>query len=305
LEDVCERLESLQLVWNLFLARPLEGHVHWVETTDRNVTFYDTPLQIGNELREKINESDCSWIFTSATLAVENNFTYFTDQMGIADAETRRWSSPFDFRKNSLLYVPNILSEPREKKYDTDFVNAILPVLSASDGRAFVLFTSYRAMQSVGAILGTVSDYPLFIQGDASKSELIESFKKTANAVLLGTSSFWEGIDVRGDQLSCVIIDKLPFAVPDDPVLVARSRLITSLGRNAFIDFQVPHAVNSLKQGAGRLIRDASDRGVLVIADKRILTKSYGKYFLKSLPPIPLTRELDDVEKFFAFRARS
>ena len=304
LEQMCDRLESMQLVWSLFLTRSPEGHVHWIETTDRNVTFYDTPLQIGNDLQDKIRESGCAWIFTSATLAVENDFTYFTDQMGIPEAETQRWDSPFDFRNNSLLYVPNISSEPRSKTYDEDFVTAILPVLSASNGRAFILFTSYRAMRAVGAILGSFSDYPLFVQGDGSKSELVERFKTTSKAVLLGTASFWEGIDVRGDQLSCVIIDKLPFAVPDDPVLAARSRQISSAGRNAFIDFQVPQAVNALKQGAGRLIRDASDRGVLVIGDTRILTKSYGRFFLKSLPPMPLTRELEDVERFF-FHSRS
>jgi ATP-dependent DNA helicase DinG len=271
----------------------------WFETTARGFTLHLTALDIAASFRQHL-EGDKAWIFTSATLTISKRFDHYCAQLGLEHADTAQWDSPFDYQARALLYVPVGLPNPAVPDYTLKVVQAALPVLRASRGRAFLLFTSHRALRQAAEVLAGTLDYPLLVQGSAPRTELLERFRAAGDAVLLGTGSFWEGVDVRGEALSCVIIDKLPFASPDDPILRARCQALEQAGRNPFLDYQLPAAVIALKQGVGRLIRDERDRGVLVLCDPRLLTKGYGKAFLESLPPIPLTRELGDVERFFS-----
>jgi ATP-dependent DNA helicase DinG len=243
-----------------------------------------------------------AWIFTSATLAVGEDFGHFTRELGVPDAATRRWASPFDFPRQALLYVPKALPEPGETGFTEAVIEAALPVLRASEGRAFLLFTTLRALRRAHELLVNRVPYPLLVQGTGSRSQLLSRFRALGNAVLLGSQSFWEGVDVRGDALSLVVIDKLPFAPPDDPVLAARIEGVRNAGGQPFNELQLPQAVLQLKQGAGRLIRDEADRGVLMLCDPRLVTRAYGRRILQSLPPMALTRELSAVEGFFAAR---
>jgi len=243
----------------------------------------------------------CSWIFTSATLSVAGNFSHFIDRLGIADAETLRLESPFDFRRQAVLYVPEDLPTPDMPDYTRRLVDNMVPVIEAAKGRTFFLFTSHRALREAAELLRDRISYPLLVQGEAGRRQLLEDFRERGNAVLLGTSSFWEGIDVRGEALSCVIIDRLPFASPGDPVAAARIERIKRERGNPFRDYQLPQAVLTLRQGAGRLIRDVQDHGVLVIADPRLIDKSYGKLFLNSLPGMTRTRKVEVVERFFRY----
>jgi len=279
---------------------PPPEYVAWYETTTRTFTLYLTPLDIAASFKQYAGAGKKAWIFTSATLAINKSFAHFQAQLGLEEAETGLWNSPFDFARRTLLYIPPGLPVPSAPDYTDRVIDAALPVLRASRGRAFLLFTSHRALKLATARLRDALDYPLLVQGDAPRSELLRRFRTAGNAVLLGTGSFWEGVDVRGEALSCVIIDKLPFASPDDPVLQARAAAMEQAGRSPFMEYQLPEAVIALKQGVGRLIRDESDRGALVLCDPRLLSKGYGKTFLASLPPMPLTRALEDVERFFA-----
>jgi ATP-dependent DNA helicase DinG len=243
-------------------------------------------------------------IFTSATLSVRGDFSHYQRQMGLEFADTHSWDSPFDYPSQALLYVPEGMPDPNSEAYTQATVEAVLPLLEASRGRAFLLFTSLRAMRQAAELLDAGMrklkiDYPVLIQGGGSKTELLERFRQLGNAVLLGSQSFWEGVDVRGEALSLVMIDRLPFAPPDDPVLAARIQQMTREGRNAFMDFQVPQAVITLKQGAGRLIRDETDRGLLMICDPRLVGKPYGRRIWQSLPPMRRTRVLDEAVAFF------
>lgn len=274
-------------------------HVRWFETFRHGFMLSTTPLDVSRPFLERVELDQHSWVFTSATLAIDGNFSHFLAQFGLDDAETHQWPSPFDFENNTLMYLPQGLPNPNEANFTERVVAAALPVLEASQGRAFMLFTSYRALNIAAKLLADKIEFPLLVQGSAPKQELLQQFQEHGNAVLLGTASFWEGVDVRGDSLSCVIIDKLPFAAPNDPVLRARGQLLEQQGRNAFMEHQVPQAVITLKQGAGRLIRDITDRGVLMLCDPRLVNKGYGKIFLGSLPPMPKTRELGDIKKFF------
>jgi len=288
-------LERLEL-----LSDPAgEEYIHWIDIFRRSFTLHLTPLDIGETFRGKMQAHRSAWVFTSATLAVGDSFKHFADRLGIEDARTERLESPFDFQSNALLYAPPALPEPNTPQYTAAVVEAALPVIEASRGRAFMLFTSHRALQIAAEALRGRIDYPLLVQGEAPRGELLARFRQLGNAVLLGTGSFWEGVDVRGPALSCVIIDKLPFASPGDPVLQARVERIRSQGGNPFMDYQVPTAVLALKQGVGRLIRDVDDRGVMMLCDPRLLTKPYGRLFLKSLPPMARTRALADVQAFF------
>ncbi|ROH86277.1 ATP-dependent DNA helicase [Pseudomethylobacillus aquaticus] len=279
--------------------------VRWVEVFTQSVQLHATPLSIAEGFGKQLNAQPRSWIFTSATLAVKSDFSHYLAQMGLEQAETGYWSSPFDYAQQALLYVPKGMPEPNSSAYTASVAAAALPVLQASRGRAFVLCTSLRAMREVHAMLKEAfsvngMEYPLLLQGDSSRTELLERFRKLGNAVLVGSQSFWEGVDVRGEALSAVIIDKLPFAPPDDPVLAARIDKMNAEGRNAFMEYQLPYAVITLKQGAGRLIRDEQDRGVLMICDPRLVDKPYGKRIWQSLPPFKRTRQQADVDAFFA-----
>ena len=275
-------------------------YIHWFETFRTSFRLNLTPLNVAPVFRSCMEALPSAWVFTSATLAVGDSFEHFAGQLGLDDARRLKLDSPFDYQRNALLYLPENMPAPNERHYVDAVVSCTRDVLEASAGRAFVLFTSHSALQSAAAQLADTLDYPLLVQGTAPRRELLERFRELGNAVLLGTGSFWEGVDVRGAALSCVIIDKLPFSSPGDPILQARIEALREQGINPFMAYQLPHAVISLKQGVGRLIRDHSDRGVLVLCDPRLRGKAYGRIFLKSLPNMPSTRNVDDVHEFFA-----
>lgn len=314
LEAQADRSEGLQICWTRGmdllggLARWEEeddrAWVRWIEIFGASVHLNATPLSIADIFHRQISGNPRAWIFTSATLSVQGDFSHYQREMGLAAAATAFWESPFDYEHQALLYVPEGLPEPNAEGYTRKAVEAALPVIEAAQGRTFFLFTSLRAMREARELMETGMkklgmDYPLLMQGEGSRTELLERFRKLGNAVLLGSQSFWEGVDVRGEALSLVIIDRLPFAPPDDPVLAARIEMINAEGRNAFMEYQLPRAVITLKQGAGRLIRDESDRGVLMICDPRLITKHYGKRIWRSLPPMRRTREQADVLDFY------
>ncbi|MDO8261910.1 MAG: ATP-dependent DNA helicase [Gallionella sp.] len=281
-----------------------DGFVRWLEVFHHSLQLNTTPLSIAEIFEKQIGGSARAWIFTSATLAVKQNFSHYQSEMGLLKAKTACWDSPFNYGEQALLYVPQNLPEPNSEGYTEAVVQAALPLIEASKGRAFLLFTSLRAMQRAHEILQAEFDrrgwdYPLLLQGEGSRNELLTRFRSLGNAVLLGSQSFWEGVDVRGEALSLVIIDKLPFAPPDDPVLAARIAQLNKQGRNAFMEYQLPRAIITLKQGAGRLIRDETDRGVLMICDPRIITKHYGKRIWQSLPPFKRTRVEAEAVEFF------
>ncbi len=248
----------------------------------------------------------CAWIFTSATLAVGQDFSHFMSRLGKLDLDTRQIPSPFAFADIARLYLPANMPEPAAAGFTQACVSAIRPVLEASRGRAFLLFTSHRALREAAELLGNddAISFPLLVQGTAPRSRLLDRFARTKDAVLLGTATFWEGVDIRGDGLVFVAIDRLPFASPGDPMLAARLDAIRKRGGNAFQEYQLPQAVLSLKQGVGRLIRDYSDFGVIMICDPRLRTKSYGRVFIDSLPPMPITDDVDELKRFFAEHER-
>ncbi|WP_347261797.1 ATP-dependent DNA helicase, partial [Rudaea sp.] len=290
-EALCQRLHAV-------LDGAAHDAVHWYELFQQGFSFHATPLDLAPPMRVLREASHASWIFTSATLSVAGDFQHFARQLGLDDPVRLSLDSPFDYARQALAYVPKGLPDPNAQDYTERVIAAARPVLDAARGRTFLLFTSHRALRRAAELLAD-SAFPLFIQGTAPRHQLLTEFRKSGNGVLLGAASFWEGVDVAGEALSCVIIDKLPFAAPDDPVLVARLNALRESGANPFFDWQVPAAVIALKQGAGRLIRDVADRGVLMLCDPRLTTKAYGKLFLRSLPPMPLTRELADVQSFF------
>jgi len=280
-----------------------EDEVRWYELSDHGFELSATPLDLAPQLQALRSAADAAWIHTSATLAVAGHFDHFTRQMGLVDPVTLDLGSPFDYAHQALCWLPQGLPEPAARDYTQRLIDTVRPVLEMSKGRAFLLFTSHRALRLAADLLMD-GPWPLFVQGSAPRHQLLSDFRDSGNGVLLGAASFWEGVDVAGEALSVVVIDKLPFASPDDPVLQARLDAVRRAGGNPFRDWQIPAAAIALKQGAGRLIRDVHDRGVLVLCDPRLTTRAYGKLFLASLPPMPRTRELDDVQRFFAADAR-
>jgi ATP-dependent DNA helicase DinG len=291
------------------LARWRDGDdpdwIRWIDVTTRGWQLHASPLSIAEIFSRQIADTARSWIFTSATLAVGGDFTLYRRELGLAHAATGCWDSPFNYPAQALLYLPRELPEPNSFEHTDAVVAAALPVLKASRGRAFLLFTTLRALgrarETIAIALAREGlDYPLLVQGEGSRSELLSRFRVLGNAVLLGSQSFWEGVDVQGEALSLVVIDKLPFAPPDDPLFAARLDHIARAGGNPFLEYQLPQAAISLKQGAGRLIRSESDRGVLMICDRRLADKPYGRRILQALPPMRRTRELSDVIAFFS-----
>ena len=276
-----------------------DTEVRWFERRGKGVSIHTTPLDISNLFSSFCEQLDAAWVFTSATLSVNGGFDHFIRQLGLQDADTLNLDSPFDYENQALMWLPPDLPEPREPSFVPELLKQVRPVLKASKGRAFMLFTSHRALRQAAELLSGTIDHPLFVQGEMPRSMLLEAFREAGDGILLGSASFWGGVDVMGEALSLVIIDKLPFAPPNDPVMVARSNVLRQHGGNPFMELFLPQAVIALKQGAGRLIRDVNDRGVLVICDKRLNSKGYGSVFLESLPPMRQTPDREQVVEFF------
>jgi len=299
MEGCVQRLAEIHAHFD-HLDKPVpDTEVRWFERRGRGVSIHTTPLDISKLFSSFCESLDAAWVFTSATLSVNGGFKHFVEAMGLQDADTLNLDSPFDYQNNALLWLPENLPEPREASFVPDLLEQVLPVLKASQGRAFMLFTSHRALKQAAELLAGKIGHPLFVQGEMPRSMLLEAFRNSGDGILLGSASFWGGVDVMGDALSLVIIDKLPFAPPNDPVMVARSNQLRQHGGNPFMELFLPQAVIALKQGAGRLIRDVNDRGVLVICDRRLSSKGYGSVFLESLPPMLQTTNRDQVVEFF------
>jgi ATP-dependent DNA helicase DinG len=277
-----------------------DSHVYFIETRGRGVFLRAMPIDVSERLKELLFDDMRAAVLTSATLAVDGGFTFVKDRLGIEPTDELLLPSPFYFEEQAVLYVPREMPEPPQPGFVDHAAEEIVRILNVSRGRAFVLFTSYANMNAVAERIAGRIDYPVFIQGEAPKAALLETFRETPHAVLLATASFWQGVDVVGEQLSCVVIDKLPFASPGDPVVAARIDRLRAHGGNPFSEYQVPVAVLMLKQGLGRLIRSASDTGILAVLDSRLIRKSYGRRFLESLPPARLVHELAEVERFMA-----
>jgi len=284
------RLDDLQRLLTLF-ATVQPDQIRWLERFKQNIVFYSTPVDIAESFSDLMERMPCAYIFTSATLTMAGSFDCFTRPLGLTQANTLSLPSPFDFKQQALLYLPRGLPDPKDVHYYDELLAKALPVIDACGGRCFFLFTSHRALKQVAQLLGKYYKYPLLIQGEEAKPILLARFRELGNAVLLGTSTFWEGVDVKGEALSCVIIDKLPFASPADPVIRGRMDYLKSCGLSGFDELSLPNAVLALKQGVGRLIRDATDRGVLMIADPRLTGRDYGRQIFASLPAMRKTRD--------------
>ncbi len=276
-------------------------YVHWYEKRERAVAISATPIEIAADLQENLYSSVSSCILTSATLASGGSFTYIRDRLGLDEGtEFLQFNSPFDYQNRTLLYVPeSSFPEPNSEGFPACIGERVLDIVKLSRGRALVLCTSFKGMDGLAMFLEEELDYPVLVQGRASRNSLLRSFREETHSVLLAVASFWEGVDVVGESLSCVIIDKLPFEVPSDPVIQARIERIKEEGGKPFFDFQVPRAILTLRQGVGRLIRSITDQGVIAIMDVRLFTKGYGRIFVKSLPSSPVTREIRDIESFY------
>ncbi|MBC3620531.1 ATP-dependent DNA helicase [Vibrio metschnikovii] len=276
----------------------IAGYSYWFDTTPRHFSLHITPLSIADKFQEQINLKSGAWIFTSATLAVNEDFAHFTHRLGLKPSEQFSLPSPFDYQQQAKLCVPRYLPEPNSAGLADTLVEMLAPVIEQNQGRCFFLCTSHTMMRELGERFREHLSLPVLLQGETSKQKTLAQFMELGNALLVATGAFWEGIDVRGDTLSCVIIDKLPFTSPDDPLLKARIEDCRLRGGDPFAQVQLPDAVITLKQGVGRLIRDQKDKGVLIICDNRLVTRDYGGVFLASLPPIPRTRDLAVVKDF-------
>jgi len=292
IDNCFDRVVNLLAKYEIMTQTQSYGISFWYETTPRHVVLHQTPLSIADKFSDAVNQSNAGWIFTSATLAVDGKFEHFSKQLGLDSARQLLLESPFDFYQQSQLLVPRYLPSANDQLRAQALVSLAIPLIKASKGACFLLFTSYRVLNQVAKILSEQLNMPLLVQGQMAKRKLLEQFIEQENAILLATASFWEGVDVRGDKLTCVIIDKLPFASPDDPLLQARCDDVKSQGGDPFQQIQLPQAVIALKQGVGRLIRDVSDKGLMVICDDRLVNRPYGKVFIKSLPDMKRTRNL-------------
>ncbi|ELQ6240746.1 ATP-dependent DNA helicase [Cronobacter sakazakii] len=280
------------------------GYSYWYECNSRHFTLALTPLTVADKFQDVIAEKGGSWIFTSATLSVNDDLHHFTERLGIHEAKTLLLPSPFDYARQALLCVPRGLPQTNQPQAGKALARMLQPLIEANQGRCFMLCTSHAMMRELAEQFRATMTLPVLLQGETSKSQLLEQFISAGNALLVATSSFWEGVDVRGDALSLVIIDKLPFTSPDDPLLKARMEDCRLRGGDPFDEVQLPEAVITLKQGVGRLIRDVDDRGVLVICDNRLVMRPYGAVFLKSLPPTPRTRDIGEAARFLTDAAR-
>jgi ATP-dependent DNA helicase DinG len=316
LETQAERAEGLEKCWQRATElvqrlgqwqNPTPGYVRWAEAFTHSLQLNATPLNVAEIFRKQMGGHPRAWIFTSATLAVQGKFHHYCAELGLGEPDSACWHSPFEYDKQAILYAPLGMPDPNAWNYTDAVVDAAWPAVKAAKGGAFFLCTSLRAMRRTHELLKAklddeCIDMPLLVQGEGSKNDLLQRFRHHGNSILVGSQSFWEGVDVRGEALSLVVIDKIPFAPPDDPVLSARIEQMKKEGRNAFMEYQLPRAVINVKQGAGRLIRDENDKGVLMMCDPRLISKPYGRKVWQSLPPMKRTRELQVVLDFFATR---
>jgi ATP-dependent DNA helicase DinG len=300
MEATLRRVEQILFDLEFIVGADDELFVYWAERRGRGVFLQATPIDASGILNDRLFSHVETVVLTSATLTSAGSFDFMRSRLGVERAEELIAGSNYDYHEQSLLYLPPNMPDPRDAGFQQAAAGEIVKILNASRGRAFVLCTSYSQMQALREMVEFKIDFPILMQGEGSRSGILDKFRSTPNAVLFATSSFWQGVDVRGEALSCVIIDKLPFAVPSDPVIGARQRYIDNHGGNSFNSYSVPAAIITLKQGLGRLIRSATDRGVLSILDPRIVTKGYGQQFRKSLPPSRVTRKIEDVESFFS-----
>lgn len=298
-ESVVKRIRQTRFDLGFIVKQADRNFVYWLERRGRGVFLQASPVDVSELLREKLFDKVNTCVLTSATLSANGSFNFIRDRLGLTAGKTNSLVAPssFDYEKQAIIYLPKGMPDPRSPEFTQSAAAEIVRILQVTRGHAFVLCTSNSSMTALYELVSSRIGYPCFLQGSMSKTGLLEKFRATPNAVLFATSSFWQGVDVRGDQLSCVIIDKLPFAVPTDPIVQARSRFIDENGGRSFFDYSVPQAVISLKQGVGRLIRSTTDRGVIAILDPRLRTKSYGRDFLNSLPRMRITGELADVQK--------
>jgi ATP-dependent DNA helicase DinG len=298
-ESLVRRTRQLRFDLNFIIKADDKKFVYWLERRGRGVFARASPIDVAGLLQDKLFEQVPTVVLTSATLSSAGNFNFIRERLGLEDAEEMIAESIFDFQNQAVLYLPAQMPDPRSPQWGQAAAKEVIKIINATQGRAFVLSTSLAGMNELYERVSPELDYPCLLQGSAAKGALLRKFRNTPSAVLFATSSFWQGVDVRGEQLSCVIIDKLPFAVPSDPIVAARQRYIDDQGGSSFYEYSVPQAIISLKQGLGRLIRSATDRGVLAVLDPRLRTKSYGQTFLKSLPPCRVTSEIDQLARVF------
>ncbi len=299
-ENLLRRIRELRFNLEFIVAGDDQRYVYWVERRGRGVWLHASPIDVSSLLQEKLFERVETVVLTSATLSSAGNFGFVRERLGLP-AETEELVAPsgYDYERQAILYLPPRMPDPRSPEWADRAAAEVVKILNVSRGRAFVLSTSLAGMRALYERVAPLIDYPCFVQGSASKAGLLDKFRATPHAVLFATASFWQGVDVRGEQLSCVIVDKLPFAVPSDPVVAARQRFIDEQGGSSFYEYSVPQAIISLKQGLGRLIRSATDRGVLAVLDPRLRTQGYGRLFLASLPPCRTTSDLAEVASIF------
>jgi ATP-dependent DNA helicase DinG len=299
-DSIVRRTRQLRFDLNFIIKGEDRKFVYWIERRGRGVFLRASPIDVSGLLQDKLFEKVPTVVLTSATLSSAGNFNFIRERLGLDQAEEMIAESIFDFENQAVLYLPAQMPDPRSPQWASAAAAEVIKIVNATEGRAFVLSTSLSGMNDLFERVGPEIDYPCFVQGSASKGALLSKFRNTPNAILFATSSFWQGVDVRGDQLSCVIIDKLPFAVPSDPIVAARQRYIEEQGGSSFYEYSVPQAIISLKQGLGRLIRSTTDRGVLAVLDPRLRTKMYGQTFLQSLPPCRVTSDIDELAQVFA-----
>jgi ATP-dependent DNA helicase DinG len=299
-ESLIRRLREIRFELEFIVTGADRKFVYWLERRHRGVFLRASPIDVAGLLQDKLFDEVPTVVLTSATLSSGGNFSFIRDRLGLDTADDLIAASSFDYESQAILYLPPRMPDPRDREWTNAATDEVIRILNATEGRAFVLSTSFAGMQSLFENVWGEIEYPCLVQGSASKSQLLRQFRETPNAVLFATASFWQGVDVRGEQLSCVIIDKLPFAVPTDPIVAARQRAIEDSGGSSFYQYSVPQAIISLKQGLGRLIRSTTDRGVLAILDPRLRTKGYGRTFLQSLPPCRVTSRIEDLASILA-----
>ncbi|HJX90579.1 MAG TPA: helicase C-terminal domain-containing protein [Pyrinomonadaceae bacterium] len=298
-EGIVRRLRQIRFDLQFIVTGADKKFVYWVERRNRGIFLRASPIDVAGLLQDKLFDAVPTVVLTSATLSSGGNFAFIRDRLGLDTADDLIAESVFDYESQAILYLPSKMPDPRSREWSDAAADEVIRILNATQGRAFVLSTSVAGMQSLFENVWAEIEYPCLVQGSASKGQLLNRFRETPNAVLFATSSFWQGVDVRGEQLSCVIIDKLPFAVPTDPIVAARQRYIEDSGGSSFHEYSVPQAIIALKQGLGRLIRSTTDRGVLAVLDPRLRTKPYGRTFLRSLPQCRVTSHIEDLSEIF------